>query len=88
MIVVWDEPKRRANLEKHGLDFARVREWLDGAVVIPARTSRSGRMRLKLALRTNRGWLVAIVSPLGSEALAVVSLRVASGPERRVLHDG
>lgn len=87
MIVVWDEPKRRANLEKHGLDFALVEAWLDEAVIVPTRPSRSGRARLKLALPTDRGWLVAIVSPLGSEGLAVVSLRVASGPERRMLDE-
>jgi uncharacterized DUF497 family protein len=22
MMIVWDEPKRQANVEKHGLDFA------------------------------------------------------------------
>ena len=26
MIIVWDEPKRQANLVKHGIDFADVGE--------------------------------------------------------------
>ena len=24
MKIIWDEPKRQANIEKHGLDFADV----------------------------------------------------------------
>ena len=37
MKIVWDEPKRLANLEKHGLDFADLNEaFFDNAVVIPS----------------------------------------------------
>jgi uncharacterized DUF497 family protein len=24
MVIVWDEPKRLANLDKHGIDFADI----------------------------------------------------------------
>ena len=50
MKIVWDEPKRGYNLEKHGLDFA----TLD------------------------------LEFFLGSQAIAVVSMRVASARERRI----
>jgi uncharacterized DUF497 family protein len=30
MKAVWDEPKRRANLKKHGLDFADAARVLEG----------------------------------------------------------
>ena len=37
MKIVWDEPKRQANLEKHGLDFADLDEtFFDTALVIPS----------------------------------------------------
>lgn len=37
MKIVWDEPKRLANLGKHGLDFADLNEtFFDNALVIPS----------------------------------------------------
>lgn len=37
MNIVWDEPKRLANLDKHGLDFADLNEiFFDNALVIPS----------------------------------------------------
>lgn len=85
MIVVWDEPKRRANLEKHGLDFADVEATFSWhrVLALPARPSRTGRMRLRLVgTMPDIGVVVAIVSPLGSEAMSLVSLRTASSAER------
>jgi len=32
--IIWDEPKRAANLEKHGMDFADLNEtFFDTALV-------------------------------------------------------
>ena len=44
MIVVWDEPKRLANLAKHGIDFADIDEtfFIDAAIG-PARDGRHSR---------------------------------------------
>lgn len=37
MRIVWDEPKRLANLDKHGLDFADFNEtFFDTALVLPS----------------------------------------------------
>ena len=37
MKIVWDEPKRLANLAKHGLDFADLSEtFFDNALVLPS----------------------------------------------------
>ena len=84
-MIVWDEPKRRANLEKHGLDFAHVEasfSW-SRVLVSAAKSSRTGRPRLKLVGTLGQtGIVVAIVSPLGSEGMAIVSLRTASPVER------
>jgi uncharacterized DUF497 family protein len=41
MEIVWDEPKRLANLDKHGLDFADLNEaFFDNALVVPSRRKR------------------------------------------------
>ncbi|WP_237482963.1 BrnT family toxin [Lichenibacterium dinghuense] len=85
MMIVFDEPKRLSNLRKHGLDMDGFADGFDfrTARQFEAYTSRTGRTRFALI-----GWMggelvvVAIVSPLGSEALSLVSLRPASLTER------
>ena len=41
----WDEAKRRANLRKHGLDFANAGEVLDSRYRLDAWVKRSGEDR-------------------------------------------
>ena len=88
MVIVWDEVKRDANQMKHGLDFAEFEHGFDFAAArqFEAYTSRTGRTRFALIGRL-QGVLVVVVilSPLGTEALSIVSLRRAS-PEERRLH--
>jgi uncharacterized DUF497 family protein len=85
MKIVFDEPKRQANLAKHGYDFADFERCFhrEGAMTVPTRPSTSGRPRLNLVGRWNETVVVlAVVSQLGSEALSLVSLRIASPKER------
>lgn len=82
-MIIWDEPKRAANLEKHGLDFADAPEfdWA-GAFVIPARDGR------QKAIGLFRGRVIAIVfKTLGTQALAMISMRRAGKKERRLFDD-
>ena len=85
MMITWDEPKRATNLRTHGLDFADIEsgfEW-DTAVVAPSHPGRDGRTRF-LMLGYLHGKLRALVfSPLGNEAIAVISLRPVSRKERK-----
>ena len=85
MILVWDEPKRLANLAKHGLDFADVErqfDWTSALVV----TTRRGRFK---AVGNLSSLAVTLVfATLGAEALAFISLRRASKRERLALHGG
>lgn len=79
MKITWDEPKRQANLVKHGLDFADLTlEFFLTAYVEPAKEGR------KLAIGEFDGEVVVAVifRPLGSEALSVISMRRASIKER------
>lgn len=83
MRIVWDQPKRLANLVKHEIEFAEMEadfDW-DAALFLPARRPR---FRVLGALR---GRIVsAIVQPLGSEALAIISVRAASAAEKEIYH--
>jgi uncharacterized DUF497 family protein len=81
MHIVWDEPKRMANLSARQLDFAELDvEFFADAVVIPAKLGRYKAI----------GWFddaptTVIFKPLGSEAVSVISFRRASQKERRLL---
>ncbi|MFB9950337.1 BrnT family toxin [Rhizobium puerariae] len=78
MKIVWDEPKRQINLEKHGLDFADLDfEFFLSAVTIPARDGRS-----KAVGRLRDGTIVVIYLTLGLEAISVISMRPARRDER------
>ena len=85
MLIVYDEAKRLTNLDKHGLDMDDFADGFDfrSAVRFDAYISPTGRSRFGLI-----GWfrgelvVVGIVSPLGSEALSLVSFRPANVKER------
>lgn len=78
MEITFDAAKRKANIEKHGFDFANLSiAFFNAATVIEAREDRL------MAI----GWfgdeIVAVVfRPLGAEALSVISMRPASRKER------
>ena len=78
MNILWDEPKRLANLAKHGLDFADLNEtFFDSALVVPS---------------YNRRWVgigknirgVIVVVFVTKEAVSVISMRPASKNERKL----
>ncbi|UDU18829.1 BrnT family toxin [Sinorhizobium meliloti] len=81
MEIIWDEPKRIANIEKHGLDFADLSlEFFLASLVVPAKNGRS-----KAIGRLEDGTIVVIFVTLGSEALSVISMRPARKDERSLL---
>ena len=75
MKIVWDEPKRHANLAKHGLDFADVGEldW-QNAVVVEASPTDSGRRRLKAIGYFRDGAAAVVFALLGMEAISIIKL--------------
>jgi uncharacterized DUF497 family protein len=80
MKIVWDEPKRLANIAKHGIDLARAEEFdWEGALIRPAR-----RGRYRAIGKLGEVHVSVIFVRLGSEALSVVSIRPASRAERRL----
>jgi uncharacterized DUF497 family protein len=82
MKIVWDEPKRLANLAKHGIDLADVYDFgWETAVVMPAHTG-----RLKAIGTLNAAVVIVVFSVLGTEAVSIVSMRPAHRNERRMFH--
>ena len=85
MRFTYDEPKRQANVAKHGFDFAEFEEAFsfDRFLSLPAKQSRTGRDRfLLIGTWFGETVVVVIVSPLGTEATAIVSVRRANRQER------
>ena len=87
MKIVWDEPKRQANIVTHGLDLADSEsfEW-ETASIVPGHAGQDGRPRFRAIGRLGNELVPLVFSPLGAEAVAVISLRPASRAERK-LHD-
>jgi uncharacterized protein len=83
MKIFWDEPKRRANLAKHGLDFADLSEtFFDSALVKPTYSRRWA------GVGKDVGGVIAVVFvKLGAEAVSVISMRPASKNERKLYAD-
>lgn len=81
MKILWDEPKREANIAKHGMDFAALTVgFFETALIKDAKEDQL------LAIGEFEGiTIIAVVfRPLGSEALSVISMRRASKTERNL----
>lgn len=85
MIIVVPDEKRVTNLAKHGIDMAEFGAAFSWGrfVVLPADPSRTGRARQIYVGTMYERVVTAVVSPLGTEALSIVSVRPASAKERR-----
>ena len=80
MKIAWDEPKRLANIEKHGLDFADLNEtFFDSALVLPSHNKRWRGIGKNI-----RGVIVVVFVTLGKETVSVLSMRPASRYEREL----
>ena len=82
MKIVWDEPKRVANLAKHGIDFADIDEaFFLSAIVRPAKGGR------KAAIGRLGGVVAVIFAMLGPEGVSLISARPANRKERKMLDE-
>ena len=81
MRIVWDEPKRLANMARHGMDFADLDEaFFEGSVIVPAKSG-----RLSAVGHHHSGIILVVFVALGTEGISVVSMRPASRKERRLI---
>ena len=80
MKIVWDEPKRLANLEKHGLDFRDLTEaFFANGLFVPSKKG-----RWKGIGASNRRVICVVFARLGAEGVSVISMRPASASERKL----
>jgi uncharacterized DUF497 family protein len=81
MRIVWDEPKRLANIANHEMDFADLDEaFFENSVIAPAKFH-----RLAAVGRYASGIILVVFVKLGTEAFSVISMRPASRKERRLI---
>jgi hypothetical protein len=80
MKIVYDENKRRLNLEKHGLDFTALdTEFFYSAVIVDTKLN-----RMKAIGIFRDGKISVVFFRLGSEGISVISMRPASRMERKL----
>ena len=82
MKIVYDPPKRQANLDKHGLDFADLEDgaFFETALVRPAKDG-----RFMAIGRLADGTISVVFAVLGTEGISIISMRPASKKERSLL---
>jgi uncharacterized protein len=84
MLLQWDEAKNRANIRKHGFDFADAEEMFRGVLVVePDIREDYGEKRWR-GIGTIRGRtaLVIFTEP-APETIRIISLRRADNEERK-----
>ena len=75
----WDEEKRKANLAKHGLDFASI-IYFDFENAMEVEQSKNGEYRI-FAISTLTNQVCALAYTPRNEIIRVISLRLATKRE-------
>lgn len=86
--LTWDETKRQANLQKHGLDFADANEVLESRYRFDLDIVRHGELRTQ-SISYALGYLavLTVVHTERDNSNRVISFRRASKEEREAYHD-
>ena len=93
MILEWDEAKNRANIRKHGLDFADAEEMFRGVLLVRPDTREDYGEERWIGIGMIQGWcaFMAFAQP-SYDTIRVISLRKANREERqeyeKALKDG
>jgi len=79
----WDEAKRLANLDKHGIDFIDVPEVFDGDIITVEDSRYSYGEQRFVTFGVLQGRVVAVVHTDRGESVRIVSARKATKNEQR-----
>jgi uncharacterized DUF497 family protein len=81
-MITWDEPKRRTNLRKHGIDLSELESCFDLPMITGEDDSREyGELRLQ-SLAMYSGRVVFLVwTPRGDDNAHLISCRYADRQE-------
>ena len=89
MQLTWDEAKRQANLQKHGLDFALAHEVLESRFRLDVDIERKQERRvLSMSYVMAHMAVLVVVHTKRAEASRLISFRRASREERRFTMSG
>src|ERR1700688_4768897 len=79
LMLVWDEAKRKTNLQKHGLDFADAGLVYDNPNKITFQSPRKGEARKQdIAMVAVHGRVLTLIYAEREADIQVISFRVAS----------
>ena len=81
MNFTWDEPKRQANLKKHGLDFADAEKVFSGPMVLFADQREDYGEQCMIGIGQLEYLVVLIVHVETDEQIRVISMRKADSDE-------
>lgn len=85
--ILWDEAKRQANLDKHGLDFVDAVMVLESPYRLDVESVRSSEQRIQsFAYVFDVLAVLTVVHTAREDALRIVSFRPASEEERSTYH--
>ncbi|MBI5792240.1 MAG: BrnT family toxin [Rhodocyclales bacterium] len=85
--ILWDEAKRQANLDKHGLDFVDATMVLESPYRLDVGSVRGGEARMQsFAYVFDVLAVLTVVHVARDDALRIVSFRPASDEERSAYH--
>lgn len=88
MHITWNEAKRQANIEKHGLDFIDAVQVLDNCFRLDVPTMRGMEKRVQsLAYVLDVLAVLTVVHVARDELVRIISFRKASTVERTIYHD-
>jgi len=79
----WDEAKRLANLDKHGIDFIDVPEVFEGDIVTVEDDRYSYGEQRFVTFGLLQGRVVAVVHTDRGESIRIISARKATKNEQR-----
>jgi uncharacterized DUF497 family protein len=84
MIFEWDEDKNRANLRKHGLDFAETEEMFRGALLVRPDTREDYGEKRWIGIGMIQGRIAFVAfAELLNHTIRIISLRKADHEERK-----
>ncbi len=81
MRYTWDEHKRQANLEKHGLDFADAHKVFSGHLVLFGDNRRDYGEQRMIAIGQLEILVVLIVHVESDDKIRIISMRKADSDE-------
>ncbi len=84
MRLEWDEAKNRANIRKHGLDFADAEEMFHGPILASADLEEDYGERRWIGIGAIGERIAAVIfAERGADTIRIISLRRADYEERK-----